>query len=80
VNLESKRPPKPLFRVGRDDDAWAVPDWAHAKEDRTFGNRLRRKLLPYGAARSSIEIGEKVSPTVSPEILRISSRGIQNLF
>jgi hypothetical protein len=40
VNLESKRPPKPLFRVGRDDDAWAVPDWAYAKEDRTFGNRF----------------------------------------
>jgi len=29
VNLESKRPPGPLFRVGRDRDAWAVPDWAH---------------------------------------------------
>ena len=40
MNLESKRPPKPLFRVGRDDDAWAVPDWAYAKEDRTFGNRF----------------------------------------
>jgi hypothetical protein len=40
VNLESKRSPKPLFRVGRDDDAWAVPDWAYAKEDRTFGDRF----------------------------------------
>jgi hypothetical protein len=40
MNLESKRPPRPLFRVGRDDDAWAVPDWAYAKEDRTFGNRF----------------------------------------
>jgi hypothetical protein len=29
-----------FFRVGRDDDAWAVPDWAYAKEDRTFGNRF----------------------------------------
>jgi hypothetical protein len=40
MNLESKRPPRPLFRVGRDDDAWAVPDWAYAKDDRTFGNRF----------------------------------------
>ena len=31
MNLESKRPPRPLFRVGRDDDAWAVPDWAFAQ-------------------------------------------------
>ena len=40
MNLESKRPPGPLFRVGRDGDAWAVPDWAYAREDRTFGNRF----------------------------------------
>jgi hypothetical protein len=40
VNLESKRPPKPLIRAGRDDDAWAVPDWAYAQKDRTFGNRF----------------------------------------
>jgi hypothetical protein len=40
MDLESKRPSRPLFRVGRDDDAWAVPDWAYAKEDRTFGNRF----------------------------------------
>lgn len=40
MDLESKRPLGPLFRVGRDDDAWAVPDWAYAKEDGTFGNRF----------------------------------------
>ena len=40
MNLESKRPSGPLFRVGRDDDAWAIPDWAYAKEDGTFGNRF----------------------------------------
>ena len=40
MNLESKRPSGPLFRVGRDRDAWAVPDWAYAKEDGTFGNRF----------------------------------------
>jgi len=28
MNLESKRPSGPLFRVGRDRDAWAIPDWA----------------------------------------------------
>lgn len=40
MDLESRRPSGPLFRVGRDDDAWAVPDWAYAKEDGTFGNRF----------------------------------------
>jgi hypothetical protein len=40
MDLESKRPSGPLFRVGRDDDAWAAPDCAYAKEDRTFGNRF----------------------------------------
>jgi hypothetical protein len=40
MDLESKRPSGPLFRVGRDSDAWAVPDWAYAKEDGTFGNRF----------------------------------------
>lgn len=40
MDFESKRPSGPLFRVGRDDDAWAVPDWAYAKEDGTFGNRF----------------------------------------
>jgi len=30
----------PPTRFGRDDDAWAIPDWAYAKEDRTFGNRF----------------------------------------
>jgi hypothetical protein len=40
MDLESKRPSGPLFRVSRDDDAWTVPDWAYAKEDGTFGNRF----------------------------------------
>ena len=42
MNLESKRPAGPLFRVGRDDDAWAVPDWAYAKEDRNLRQSFRR--------------------------------------
>jgi hypothetical protein len=40
MHLESRRPSGSLFRVGRDNDAWAVPDWAYAKEDGTFGNRF----------------------------------------
>jgi len=47
MNLESKRPSRPLFRVGRDDDAWAVPDWAYAKEDGTFGNRFDDPMRVY---------------------------------
>ena len=37
----------PLFRVGRDDDAWAVPDWAYTKEDGTFGNRFDDPMRVY---------------------------------
>ena len=33
MNLESKRPSGPLFRVGRDDDAWAVPDVGSSRVD-----------------------------------------------
>ena len=40
MNLESRRPPGPLFRVGRDRDAWAITDWAYAKDNGTFGNRF----------------------------------------
>jgi hypothetical protein len=47
VNLESKRPQWPLFRLGRDGDAWAVPDWAYAKEDGTFGNRFDDPMRVY---------------------------------
>jgi len=28
MDIESSRPSGPLFRVGRDRDAWAIPDWA----------------------------------------------------
>jgi hypothetical protein len=47
MNLESKRPSGPLFRVGRDRDAWTIPDWAYAKEDGTFGNRFDDPLGVY---------------------------------
>ena len=47
MNLESKRPSGPLFRVGRDRDAWAIPDWAYAKEDGTFGNRFDDPMRVY---------------------------------
>jgi hypothetical protein len=47
MDLESKRPSGPLFRVGRDREAWAIPDWAYAKEDRTFGNRFDAPMGAY---------------------------------
>jgi len=33
------RPDRPLYRVGRQPDAWNWPDWAYAGPDGTFGNR-----------------------------------------
>jgi len=56
MNLESKRPPRPLFRVGRDDDAWAVPDWAYAKEDGTFGNRFDDPMRVYRVSCQAIRV------------------------
>jgi len=33
-------PPRVVFRLGRQPDPWATPDWAYAGEDGTFGNRF----------------------------------------
>jgi len=33
-------PPRTLYRLGREPDPWAPPDWAYAGEDGTFGNRF----------------------------------------
>jgi hypothetical protein len=38
MNVESKRSSGPLFRLGRDAEAWADSDSAYAKDDGTFGN------------------------------------------
>jgi len=37
--LASVEPDGPLFRLGRQSDPWAWPDWAYAGPDGTFGNR-----------------------------------------
>ena len=55
MDFESKRPAGPLFRVGRDDDAWAVPDWAYAKEDGTFGNRFDDPTSMYRVLYASLQ-------------------------
>jgi hypothetical protein len=38
--LETKIPPKSIYRVGRGADAWQAPDWSWASLDGTFGNRF----------------------------------------
>ena len=38
--LETKTPPQPIYRVGRQPDAWRPPDWSRASADGTFGNRF----------------------------------------
>jgi hypothetical protein len=38
--LETRVPPKPIYRVERGTDAWQAPDWAWASIDGTFGNRF----------------------------------------
>jgi hypothetical protein len=39
--LETKIPPQPIYRVGRQPDAWQAPDWSRASRlDGTFGNRF----------------------------------------
>lgn len=85
MDLESKRPSGPLFRVGRDDDAWAVPDWAYAKEDGTFGNRfddpmgvyrVRGSLLPLSLRPFHRELGYfRALPHRQPEIKTRERKG-----
>jgi hypothetical protein len=39
--LETKVPPQPIYRIGRQPDAWQAPDWSRAsRSDGTFGNRF----------------------------------------
>jgi hypothetical protein len=40
MELESRRPDGPVFRLGRRPDAWQPPDWFLAHSDGTFGNRF----------------------------------------
>jgi hypothetical protein len=42
MDLESKRPTWPLFRVGRDDDAWAIPDWGLCQGRQNLRKSIRR--------------------------------------
>jgi hypothetical protein len=37
--LASVEPDEPLYRVAREPDPWAWPDWSYAGPDGTFGNR-----------------------------------------
>lgn len=38
--LETRTPPRPIYRIGRQPDAWRLPDWSRASSDGTFGNRF----------------------------------------
>lgn len=38
--LETRIPPRPIYRIGRLPDAWQPPDWSQASPDGTFGNRF----------------------------------------
>ena len=38
--LETKSPPRPIYRIGRKPDPWLEPDWSRVSSDGTFGNRF----------------------------------------
>jgi hypothetical protein len=38
--LETKSPPRPIYRIGRKPDPWLGPDWSRVSSDGTFGNRF----------------------------------------
>jgi hypothetical protein len=40
MELEARRPPGPVYRLGRRPDAWQPPEWFLAHADGTFGNRF----------------------------------------
>ena len=40
MELETRQPTGPVFRLGRRPDAWQPPDWLLAQSDGTFGNRF----------------------------------------
>lgn len=45
--LASVEPDGPLYRVAREPDPWAWPDWAYAGPDGTFGNRYDDPAASY---------------------------------
>lgn len=47
MTLPARTPTGQLHRIGRDDDAWAWPDWLFAGDDGTFGNRWDDPLGKY---------------------------------
>jgi hypothetical protein len=38
--LEARNPPELLYRLGRNPDAWQLPDWSRVNPDGTFNNRF----------------------------------------
>jgi RES domain len=46
-------PDGPLYRLGRQPDPWAWPDWSYAGPDGTFGNRYDDPEASYRALYAS---------------------------
>ena len=40
MSLETRTPPKTIYRIAHKPDAWEPPDWSRAQSDGTFGNRF----------------------------------------
>lgn len=38
--LETRKPPRAIFRIARKPNPWQPPDWSQANPDGTFGNRF----------------------------------------
>jgi len=51
----------PIYRLGRDPDPWAWPDWSYAGPDGTFGNRWDD---PYGSYRVLYASSQRVGTFV----------------
>jgi len=68
VTLPTRTPPDQLHRIGRDDDAWAWPDWLFAGDDGTFGNRWDDPIKKYRVLYAcSQRLGAFVEMTCAPD-------------
>ena len=69
-------PAEAVYRVGRQPDPWAWPDWSQASPDGTFGNRWDDPLAIYRVLYASSQALGALVETLSrfrPDLGRISA-------
>jgi hypothetical protein len=63
--LHSAELPDRVYRLGREPDPWAWPDWSYASPDGTFGNRFDDPEGQYRVLYAGIRYGSRLGDELS---------------